>query len=336
MSASSTRESLYFVAPREVAVSEERVAAPAAGEVLVETLVSAISSGSELLVYRGEVPGGMALDATIPGLAKPFELPAKYGYSAVGRVTALGEGVAAQWLDRLVFSLHPHETSFVAPVRELFVVPADIGAEDAAMYPSVETAVNLLMDGRPLIGERVAVFGQGVVGLLTTALLARFPLSELVTFDRHAMRRRLSARLGARRALDVATGGEPAERDFDLVYELSGNPAALDAAIAVTGFDGRVVIGSWYGDQRAELHLGGAFHRSRIQLVSSQVSTIDPCRTGRFSFERRREVTWSLLSELQPGRLITHRFAFAAAAEAYELLDRRPDEAVQILLTYGA
>ena len=110
MSASSTRESLYFVAPREVAVTEEPVAAPAAGEVLVETLVSAISSGTELLVYRGEVPDGMALDATIPGLAKPFELPAKYGYSAVGRVTALGEGVAAQWLDRLVFSLHPHET----------------------------------------------------------------------------------------------------------------------------------------------------------------------------------------------------------------------------------
>ena len=111
-------------------------------------------------------------------------------------------------------------------------------------------------------------------------------------------------------------------------------PAVLDEAIAVTGFDGRVVIGSWYGDRPAHLRLGGAFHRSRMRLISSQVSTIAPRFAGRWSQARRREVAWRMLAEIDPARLITHRFPLARADEAYDLLDRRPQEAVQVMLTY--
>jgi 2-desacetyl-2-hydroxyethyl bacteriochlorophyllide A dehydrogenase len=334
MNASSVRRSLHFVAPREVAIVEEAIAAPSAGELLVQTVVSAISPGTELLVYRDEVPAGMSLDATIPGLAQSSTFPMKYGYSAVGRVVDLGAGVSRDWLGRLVFSLHPHESRFLAPAQELELVPDAVSAEDATLFANMEAAVSLVMDGRPMLGERVAVFGQGVVGLLTTALLARFPLAGLVTLDPHPLRRRLSAQLGAHEVIDAAAAPVPADHDFDLVYELSGSPATLDQAISATGFHGRVVIGSWYGERRAELDLGGAFHRSRMRLVSSQVSTIEPGLTGRWTRERRRQVTWSLLGELRPARLVTHRFPLSAASEAYKLLDRHPDEAVQVVLTY--
>jgi 2-desacetyl-2-hydroxyethyl bacteriochlorophyllide A dehydrogenase len=324
------------VAPRRIAVVEESIAAPAAGELLVQTVVSAISPGTELLVYRDEVPDGMSLDASIPALAQSSGYPVKYGYSAVGRVVAVGGGVGRDWLGRLVFSLHPHESHFLAPQQALQPVPDGVSADEAAMFSNVETAVTLVMDGRPMVGERAAVFGQGVVGLLTTALLARFPLAGLVTFDLHPLRRGLSAQLGAHEAVDPATEPESVEHAFDLTYELSGSPTALNRAIAVTGFHGRVVIGSWYGVRPAQLDLGGAFHRSRMRLMSSQVSTIDPASTGRWSTDRRRQVTWHILSQLDPARLITHRFPIAQAADAYEVLDEHPRDAVQVLLTYDA
>jgi 2-desacetyl-2-hydroxyethyl bacteriochlorophyllide A dehydrogenase len=333
----SSREALHFVRPRGVAVVAEPIAAPGPGQLLVQTIVSAISPGTELLVYRGEVPSNMALDASIAGLGAAARFPCKYGYSTVGRVVAIGAGVGVEWLDRRVFSLHPHETRFLAGVEELHPVPAGVSAEDAALYPSVETALTLVMDGRPMIGEHVAVFGQGVVGLLVTELLARHPLASLLAVDLHPLRRGLSSELGAHEVLDPADArARRGDRRYDLTYELSGNPATLDDAIAVTGFAGRVVIGSWYGERSAPLALGGDFHRSRMRLLSSQVSTIDPSLAGRWSMDRRREVAWGLVAELGLARLVTHRFAFGAAGEAYELLDRHPEQAVQVLLEYDA
>jgi threonine dehydrogenase-like Zn-dependent dehydrogenase len=267
-------------------------------------------------------------------LAQRPSFPVRYGYSAVGHVERVGTGVSRDWLGMLVFCMHPHASRFLASEDELVAVPPGVCAEAAAMFPNVETAVTLAMDGRPMVGERVALFGQGVVGLLTTGLLARSPLERLVTFDLHPLRRRLSAQMGAHAALDP--GDHDEARDFDLTYELSGDPAALDGAIAATGFHGRVVIGSWYGERRASPDLGGTFHRSRMRLVSSQVSTIDPALSGRWTSERRRNTAWRLLAELQPERLVTHRFPVAAAAEAYAVLDEHPDEAVSVLLTYDA
>jgi 2-desacetyl-2-hydroxyethyl bacteriochlorophyllide A dehydrogenase len=331
----SSRYALHFVGPRDVAVVAEPVAAPGSGELLVQTVVSAISPGTELLVYRGEAPSGMALDASIDGMRSAARFPLKYGYSTVGRVVALGPGVDEGWRGRLAFCLHPHESRFLVRADELYPVPDGVSAEDAALYPSAETALTLVMDGRPMVGEHVAVFGQGIVGLMVTALLARFPLASLVTFDLHPLRRRLSRELGASDAVDPRSTRAAAPRgDCDLTYELSGDPATLDDAIAVTGFCGRVVIGSWYGERAAPLALGGAFHRSRMRLISSQVSTIDPALSGRWSMQRRRDAAWEALAQIAPARLVTHRFPFAAAPDAYSLLDRHPDEAVQVLLTY--
>jgi 2-desacetyl-2-hydroxyethyl bacteriochlorophyllide A dehydrogenase len=341
---------LYFTAPYEVGVREERLSPPGAGQVVVQTQVSAISPGTELLIYRGQAPSDVPMDETIPDLAGQFAFPFKYGYAAIGRVAALGDGVAPEWQDRLVFAFHPHESHFLASPADLITLPSGVLFEEAAFLPNMETAVNLVMDGQPTIGEQVVVFGQGVVGLLTTALLARFPLAGLLTLDRYPMRRLKSLELGAHASLDPAamvsrglapnlgsaslgTGAYTSD-GADLTYELSGEPRALDQAIAGTRFDGRVVIGSWYGRKRVDLDLGGRFHRSRIRLIASQVSTLAPGWTGRWTKSRRLDVAWEMLRQVKPARLITHRFPIAEAPLAYALLDEHAEEAIQVMLTY--
>jgi 2-desacetyl-2-hydroxyethyl bacteriochlorophyllide A dehydrogenase len=339
------RKSLYFTGPCRLELREEPLDAPGPGQVLVRTLMSAISPGTEMLIYRGQAPREMAADTALTALPGSLAFPLKYGYAAVGRVAALGPGVAAHWQDRLVMAFQPHEDSFLAAPEELLPVPPNLAPEEAVFLPNMETALTLALDGRPLIGEKVAVFGQGIVGLLLTALLAGFPLAKLVTLDRHPGRRLASESLGARASLDpLASGaldmarallqGDGQDPGADLTYEVSGNPAALDQALALTGFHGRVVIGSWYGDKTAELHLGGLFHRQRQVILSSQVSTVAPELSGRWDKVRVREVAWRMVQKIAPARFITHRFPLAQAPEAYQLLDRRPEEAIQVILTY--
>lgn len=339
------RQSLYFTAPRQVAVEREPLPSPSFGQILVGTIISAISPGTELLIYRGLAPGDLAKDDTISSLAGGFSFPLKYGYAVVGQVLEVGRGVAPGWEDRLVFAFHPHESHFLATPDELLRLPNGLTPEDAVFFPNMETAVTFLLDGQPLMGEQVVVFGQGIVGLLLTALLSRWPLSSLVTLDLYPKRRLLSEDLGAKVTLDPlepgamerlcghlqGTGPYPGA---DLCYEISGNPAALDLAIAATGFSGRVVIGSWYGLKRSDLNLGGRFHRSRVRLISSQVSSIAPELTGRWNKTRRYHTTWQMLGEVQPARFITHRFPIGQAAQAYELIDRRPEDVIQVILTY--
>ena len=332
------RLSVYFTAPRQVEVREEEMVSPAENQVLVETLVSAISPGTELLFYRGQAPADLPVDESIASLAGEAHFAArlKYGYSAVGRVIEIGADVSAEWRGRLVFCFNPHESHFLATPDALMPAPPGLEPEEAAFLPNMETAVNLVMDGQPTIGEQVVVFGQGIVGLLTTVLLARFPLARLVTLDRYAVRREKSLALGAHASLDPTLPDALASLHgwADLAYELSGSPATLDQAMAVTGFAGRVVIGSWYGQKQAALNLGGRFHRSRIKLISSQVSTIAPEWTGRWTKTRRFQTAWNMIEQVRPAQLITHRFPAERAAEAYALLDEHPEEAIQVMLTY--
>jgi 2-desacetyl-2-hydroxyethyl bacteriochlorophyllide A dehydrogenase len=333
---------LLFTAPREITVQEEELPAPGTGQVQVKTEISAISPGTEMLIYRGYFPDDMAVDATIDALSGTLAYPLRYGYSVVGRVIALGPEVDSAWQDRLVFSFQPHASHFTAATEAVLPVPQGLSPEQACFLPNMETAVNLILDGAPLIGERVVVFGQGIVGLLTTSLLARFPLARLVTLDRYARRRQASQAAGAAASLDpVAENVDMQLQELlvngaDLTYELSGAPAALDQAIHITGFSGRVVIGSWYGSKRAELDLGGRFHRSRIRLIGSQVSSLSPELSGRWDKGRRFSVSWEMIAKTDPARWVTHRYPIERAAEAYQLLDRAPQEAIQVLITYPA
>lgn len=335
------RVSLYFTGPRQVSVRSEELPVVGAGQVLVRTIISAISPGTESLIYRGEFPDRMQVDESIAGMQGEFSYPIKYGYSAAGQVAFTGKGVDPGWIGRYVMAFHPHESHFTADPGTLIPLPDDIGPEDGVFLPNMETAVNFLMDGSPLIGEKVVVFGQGIVGLLTTSLLARFPLAGLITLDRYPLRRNASKESGAGICLDPEDADlqerlrEHLPDGADLAYEISGSPAALDQALLATGFAGRIVIGSWYGSKQPSLSLGGRFHRSRIRMASSQVSSMAPEFQGRWTKTRRFDVAWEMIRQLKPSRFITHRFPVRQAASAYQLLDKSPGEAIQVLLTYG-
>jgi 2-desacetyl-2-hydroxyethyl bacteriochlorophyllide A dehydrogenase len=332
------RQSLYFIAPQQVELRANELAAPAAGELQVLALYSAISAGTEMLLYRGEAPSALQADSNISALQGNLACPLKYGYSMVGRVSALGAGADSAWQDRLVFAFNPHETAFNPRPEDLQPLPAGVEAQDAAFLANMETAVNLILDGEPRLGERVVVLGQGVVGLLTTALLAQHPLGALLTLDDLPHRRQHSAQMGAQHTLasDELTKARSllGPRGADLVYELSGDPVALDTALALVGPNGRVVVGSWYGQRRAPIDLGGHFHRGRIKLISSQVSNIGPALSGRWDRARRFDVAWQHLGAIQPSRLVSHRFPFAQAPEAYALLASASPDVLGVLFTY--
>lgn len=335
------RSVLYFTAPHQISLCEEDLPEPEPGQVLVKTLLSAISPGTEALIYRGQFPRDLEIDAKLPALGGSFSYPFPYGYSAVGQVIRCSAGVDPEWEGRRVFAFQPHASHFLAAAGSLLPIPEQLALEDAVFLPNMETAVNFLLDGAPVIGERVVVFGQGIVGLLTTALLARFPLQLLVTLEPVELRRQASLHAGAHQSLDpLAPQALEHVKDIlgadlaDLVYELSGSPVVLNQALALCGFAGRLVIGSWYGKKRARLDLGGRFHRSRIHLISSQVSTLSPERSGRWTHSRRFDIAWEMLAAVRPSRWITHRFPFHDAHEAYRTLDSSPGETIQILLTY--
>ena len=335
---------LYFQAPFTCTIREEDPPAAQGNRLLVRTRCSAISAGTEMLVFQGRFPEDMAVDATLPTYdGQRLAYPLAYGYSSVGTVMAAGPMADPAWVGQRVFAFQPHQSHFAVPAGELIRVPADVADEDAVFLATMETAVNLVMDGRPVIGERVLVLGQGIVGLLTTALLAQFPLETLTVRERWPLRRQAALDLGAQTAWsgDAADGAGPAAdgaegRDgFDLIYELSGQPAMLDAAIAAAGFDGRIVVGSWYGTKTAPVDLGGRFHRNRLRLISSQVSTLAPEFSGRWSKARRLDTAWEQIARVAPSRLITHCFRIEDAQTAYEQVAERPGETLQVLLTYS-
>ncbi len=338
-----TARRVAFHGPSEVRIEEFDAPEPRPEEVLVETDCSGISPGTELLLYRGEAPEDLPADETIPSLSGGLAYPISYGYAAVGRVVERGSNVEAGWLGERVFAFHPHASRFCVEPAELQRIPEDVPSETATLLANVEAALNVVMDAAPVVGERAAVFGQGALGLLTTAILADHPLDALYTVDRHPFRRERSRALGADRTFEPGEGTALREaldcehrEGADLAVELSGNPAALDAAIEATGYDGRVLVGSWYGKKRVRLDLGRRFHRSRISIESTQVSTIDPGLRGRWSKPRRLALAWEFLEGFDADSLLTHRFPVEEAPEAYRLLAERPDEAIGAVLTYDS
>jgi 2-desacetyl-2-hydroxyethyl bacteriochlorophyllide A dehydrogenase len=333
---------LFFTAPRRIEICETPLPRLKDDEALVKTVCSAISAGTEMLVYRGETP---RVKDVHDHLSSELQYPLAYGYACVGRVMEAGKQADRSLEGKLVFAFHHHASQFIHPLSSLIFLPEGFSPEAACFLPNMETAVNLVQDGAPILGERVLVLGQGVVGLLTASLLSGFPLESLVTLDGFELRRKVSQeinRVVSARSIneiqkkDSATDPLACARNkFDLTFELSGSPSTLNDAIELTAFSGRIVIGSWYGQKRAEINLGGDFHRSRIKLISSQVSTIAPELSGRWDKSRRFDVAWKALERIKPEKWITHRFPIEEAGKAYQLLDENPQEAIQVIFDHA-
>jgi 2-desacetyl-2-hydroxyethyl bacteriochlorophyllide A dehydrogenase len=330
---------LFHVGPCRVECREVSLAPPGAGEVLITSRCSAISPGTEAMIFSGAFPSDTPLDMNIESLRGGFTYPFSFGYALVGDVSAIGAGVDDGLLGKTLFAFHPHQDRAVVPVSGCHVVPDGLPPEAALFLPQMESALNFVMDGAPLIGERVLVFGQGVVGLLTAALLAEFPLERLVAVEPLAWRRELSKRWGIAETVDPTYAAQwqallAGLDGADLVFELSGDMAALNQAIEATVFDGRIVVGSWYGARSKPLELGGRFHRNRVRLVSSQVSTLDPALSGRWDKLRRIRLAWRMVEKLRPQRLIGRSFPLAQCLEAFEAVSARQDGVMQVIFRY--
>jgi 2-desacetyl-2-hydroxyethyl bacteriochlorophyllide A dehydrogenase len=336
---------IHHLAPGKVAVRPAPLRALEHDCVLIRTLWSAVSGGTESMIYRGRFPPGGPQDSTIASLQGDFTYPFRYGYALVGEVIDVGAEVDTTWRGRQVFAFHPHQDLAVVPLRDVVAIPPYIAPRAALFFANMESALNFILDASPNTGERVMVLGLGVVGLLTTALLAEFPLSLLIGADPLASRRERALVHGAGRAIDPGNSGawralerelfgegEPA--GLDLAFELSGSMRALEHAIEMTGFSGRVIVGSWYGSAVEPLDLGSHFHRRRIELVSSQVSTVHPRLTGRWTKRRRQSLAWDAIARLQPERLITHSFSLHDCERAFDLVSSRSDDVLQVVFEY--
>ena len=344
MPAVSSRDILLFGGDRSVRIRTEPLDPPSAGQVQVATRVSAISAGTERLVYTGQLPHELAADASIDQLQpdrqddEPYPMP--YGYACVGIVTAAGAGVSDTWVGQRVFAFHPHATHFNAAPQDLIAVPNRLTLEAAALYPNMETATGLVMD----------------VGLLTLRLLLGYPLDRIIGIDPDPARRDAAKALidhsestravvaapdaveRIEEAAGVSDRSDPTQDlqgGVDLAYELSGQPDTLNAALDICGYGGRIVIGSWYGTKTAPLELGRRFHRSHATIRSSQVSTIGPEHRPRWTKARRTAVVLNLLSDLHVETLGMETRSFRAARGTYQSLVDGSDQPVQILHSYS-
>jgi threonine dehydrogenase-like Zn-dependent dehydrogenase len=317
--AASTARALFHTAPRCVEIREVPAPRPVRGEVLVRTLCSGISGGTERLVYRGEVPADLALDDTIDALGGTFSYPFAYGYACVGEVIESGQAV---------FAFHPHQDLFAARVADLIPLPA-VDPASATLLPLVETALQVTLDAGTGYRDRVIVLGGGVLGLLTTLLLHRAGWRPLLA-EPLAWRRELAGRVGA-----IAVAPEDlADDKVPLVIDASGNPDAPAMALSMLAHEGTLLVASWFGTKPVVLPLGGAFHRRRLIIRSSQVSTVPARLSGTWTQSRRQRETVELLAELPLAELCTHVFAFGHAAEAFRAVDEGLPGLMHAVLDY--
>jgi threonine dehydrogenase-like Zn-dependent dehydrogenase len=310
--------SAFWVAePGRGALRDELVPDPGPGEVLVRTLRSGVSRGTEALVFRGGVPASLRATMRAPFQAGDFPGPVKYGYLSVGIVEA-GEPAL---VGRTVFALHPHQTAYVVPADAVTIVPDDVPAERAVLAGTVETAVNALWDAGPLVGDRVAVVGAGMVGCCVARLLARIPGVEVTLVDVTPARAAVAAALGTGFALPTeAVDGR------DLVVHTSATSAGLQLSLDLLAPEGTVLDLSWYGDTQVQLSLGGRFHTDRLAIRASQVGSVAPARRSRRTPAQRLALALDLLRDPAFDAVVTGASKFEELpAVMHELASGRLD-----------
>ena len=321
---------LLFVAPRRVELAPVDLPEPSPGQLLVRTLHSGISTGTEMLCYRGLLDPDLPLDERIGSLGGSFRYPFPYGYSCVGEVEhstgSLSPGT-------MVFAFHPHQDRFVVSEEDVVALPEDTDPRSATLFPLVETGLQLSLDGGQVAHQTVAVLGLGAVGLITALLLQRAGASVLAA-DPLMERRELADSLGIPAVSPEELPSRLPSAGVPLLVELSGNPAALAGALPLLAHEGTALVGSWYGQQQVPLPLGGAFHRRRLSIRSSQVSTIPALLSDRWDVARRRRVAVALLHALPLSALATTEMPFDDAALAYEALDHRAPGVLHVALRY--
>lgn len=325
----------WITGPTEGSLREERLPPCGHDDLLVQTLRSAISKGTELLVYTNRVPSSQYQLMACPHMDGAFPFPVKYGYCNVGRVERGPRTLAG----RRVFSLFPHQSRFVLPAADAVPIPDDVPTERAVMAASMETAINATWDSGVKVGDRVAVVGLGVIGGLVAYLVNAIPGTEVTAFDVNPDRRSLAGRLGLGFAHQPPAGAlQPAESGevaaYDLVFHASASGAGLQTALALCGVETRIIELSWYGDREISLGLGGVFHSRRLQLVSSQVGRIPAAQQSRWTHHRRLALALALLCDPLLDCFLSGQSPFAQLPETMARLVADPDRTLCHAIVY--
>jgi NADPH:quinone reductase-like Zn-dependent oxidoreductase len=274
---------------------------PRPDDVMVRTLRSGISRGTETLVFRGGVPPDQYAAMRAPFQEGDFPGPVKYGYLNVGTVEQGPKGLCG----RTVFCLYPHQTAYVVPASAVTVVPEGVPPARAVLAGTVETAVNALWDAAPLLGDRVTVVGAGMVGCCVARLLSRFPAVRVTLVDVDGSRADVAAALGVDFALPAG-----AADGRDLVVHASASSAGLQRSLDLLAPEGTVIDLSWYGDIEVRLSLGGAFHSGRLGIRASQVGALSAARRGRRTSSDRLALALELLRDPAFDALLTGQSSF--------------------------
>jgi len=313
-------DAFWLSAPGHGEIRPVALPEPGRGDVMVRTLRSGVSRGTETLAFRGAVP------PRAPFQEGDFPGPVKYGYLNVGAV----EHGPPELRGRTVFCLYPHQTAYVVPADAVTVVPADVPLARAVLAGTVETAVNALWDAPPLVGDRVAVVGGGMVGCCVARLLARFPGVEVTLVDVDASRAEVAAALGTGFAQpEDAAGGR------DLVVHTSATSAGLQRSLELLAPEGTVLELSWYGDTEVRLSLGGAFHARRLGIRASQVGTVSPSRAGSRTTADRLALALDLLRDPAFDALLTGASPFPELPDVLARLAAGTLDALCHTITYG-
>ncbi|MCJ8520080.1 NADPH:quinone reductase-like Zn-dependent oxidoreductase [Pseudorhizobium tarimense] len=315
----SSREgarSLWIERAGQAAIRTETLIPLQPSQVTVEALFSGISRGTESLVFHGRVPETEFERMRGPHQEGEMSFPVKYGYAMVGTVLD-GAGDLA---GRRIFCLHPHQDRFRIGRQEVHVLPDALPPERAVLAANMETALNIVWDAGVLPGDRVVVFGAGIVGLLTAYIVSRIGGAEITLCDISPDRRDIARALG----LPFCEPSDVPD-DCDVLINASASPAALANALAHAGFEARIIEASWYGETMVEIQLGRAFHSKRLSIVSSQVGAIAPQRRGRWTFGRRLAKALEFLRDERLDTLISGETPFAAIAAAYGQILESPE-----------
>ena len=318
----------WITAPERAEIRQAELPPPSPGEVLVRTLYSAISRGTESLVFKGEVPRSQHEAMRAPFQEGNFPAPVKYGYTSVGIVES--DSAEHPLTGRLVFCLYPHQDLYCVPASAVTPVPEEVPAGRAVLAANMETAVNIIWDARPTAGDRVLIVGAGVVGLLAGWLCRQIPGTRVYALDTNVAREGIARELGLRFVAEPPRG-----ESIDLVVHASGHPEGLTNALEAAGVEATIVEASWYGNRRASLPLGEAFHSRRLTIKSSQVGRIPPDRASRWDNRRRLALAIGLLSDPALDALITGESAFDELPDVLARLSRDPAGALCHRIRYA-
>lgn len=296
-----TARAFWVRTPGEGEIRSATLPAPGPDDVVVRALYSGVSRGTETLVFRGGVPDSQVERMRAPFQEGAFPAPVKYGYLGVGVV----EHGPAELVGRTVFCLHPHQTRYVVPASAVTVVPDDVPAARAVLAGTVETAVNAVWDAAPLVGDRIAVVGAGMIGCGVAAVLAGLPGAWVELVDPDPARAEVAAALGVGFATPDGAGG-----DCDLVVHASATDAGLARSLELLGDEGEVIELSWFGDRAPRVPLGEAFHSRRLTIRASQVGMVAPARRGRRGYPGRMAVALRLLADPRFDALVSAECGF--------------------------